>query len=448
LTERFNPRDYASFDYVSYSLSDDGATFVGSYALSGPVERIEFAETITLPTGRPTEQSHVLARLLFLACGLSYYKTACPAVIRVTGGMTDAEHHFLSTLIENGLGEFAYRNNLPDSLRPSIKADRLPVRPVDDSGWSIDRDPLVPIGGGKDSVVTLESVKRIGMRPVAFSVNRFAPIDACVATSGCPSVHAKRVLDPKIGAVNRAGAHNGHVPVTAINSLIGMLTADLLGLGPVVMSNEGSAEYGNLDWNGINVNHQWSKSLVAEKLMRGVVQAGGLAPDRYFSLLRPLSELAIARRFGALPAYFDVFTSCNRLFTLDVDARRTTWCGECPKCHFVFLILAPFLAPDRLTGIFGGNLLDDQANLGAYREILGVDGHKPFECVGDYDEAVLALTMAAEHSAWATSLVRQLIDEVDGAGLLPVPDDRARLFGVGGDHVIPASYIGALHAID
>jgi hypothetical protein len=432
---------------VSYSLSGDGTTFVGSYALSGPGRRIEFAETISLPGGRPTEQSMVLARLLFLACGLSYYKTTCPDVINVAGGMTDDEHLFLATLIENGLGEFAYRNNLPDSLHPSIKADRLRAQWAGDM-WSTDRDPLVPVGGGKDSVVTLESLKRIGMRPVAFSVNRFGPIEACIAKSGSASVHAMRTLDPKLTTLNRMRAYNGHVPVTAINSLVALLVADLLGLGSVVMSNEGSAEFGNLDWNGIHVNHQWSKSLAFEKLLRGTMQAAGLTPDRYFSLLRPLTELAIAQRFAALPEYFDVFTSCNRLFTLDVNARRLSWCCECPKCQFVFLILSPFLTPAALREIFGRNLLDEIENLNDYREILGVDGHKPFECVGDYDEAVLALTLAAQNPEWAsTRLVSRLLSEVAEVGLLPGRHDNRRLFGISGEHLIPQRYLGALNAV-
>jgi hypothetical protein len=214
------------------------------------------------------------------------------------------------------------------------------------------------------------------------------------------------------------------------------------------MSNEGSAEYGNLEWNGTDVNHQWSKSLAFERLLRAALESAGLAPDRYFSLLRPLSELAIAKRFGTLNEYFPAFTSCNRLFTIDVRARRISWCCRCPKCQFVFLILTPFLSPAVLESIFGENLLDNPDNHGPYQEILGLAGHKPFECVGDYDEARAALRMAAEHDGWrATVLLPELVDAVDRITPSSHAVDMRRLLGDSGLHVIPAGYQEALRAI-
>jgi hypothetical protein len=170
--------------------------------------------------------------------------------------------------------------------------------------------------------------------------------------------------------------------------------------------------------------------------------------DAYFSLLRPLSELEIARRFSGLPAYFDAFTSCNRAFKIDESSRASSWCRECPKCQFVFLALAPFVPPGRLTEIFGGNLLDDPANLDGYLEILGLRGHKPFECVGEYDEALVALTRLGRDSRWERArLVGPLTDEMRSQGRTPAPGLDATLFETSAAHFIPEPFLKALDAL-
>ncbi|PSL53896.1 hypothetical protein B0I31_108343 [Saccharothrix carnea] len=446
MTNTFRPSSYTTFEYVSYSVSSDGTIFTGHYQLSGREPSVSFQEIIELPPSDRAVDTTALHRLLFLACGLSYYKAAAPPVIRVDTGLTEAERRFLTELIRHGLGEFAYRNQLPGALRPTIEAEDI-VLATADSDWDLSRPPLVPVGGGKDSVVSLESLKAAGHVPVAFSVNQFDPIDACVRVSGLSQVRATRKVDRTLIELNKAGAYNGHVPVTAINSLVALISADRLGLGAVVMSNEGSADYGNLRWEDIEVNHQWSKSMEFELLLRGTLSAAGLAEDRYFSLLRPLSEISIAKRFAGLPQYFPVFTSCNRLFALDPDARRKSWCGTCPKCQFVFLILAPFIPADVLKSIFGSNLLDNLENLPAYEEILGLKGHKPFECVGDYDEAGAAFRIAAEQADWReTVIVKGLLDEVRTT---PSAHEAevSRLMGVSRVHAIPALFQEALDAI-
>lgn len=364
-------------------------------------ERIDFREVSV-----DSIPSQGLLRLLTLACSLSYFKATTMNDIQVQFPLSESELHFLTSLIRNGLAEYAYRNDLPEKLTPSISGD---IRPSisDDArrDWRIDRRPLVAVGGGKDSVVTIEALKLAGMSPLLFSVNQFGPIDRCVEVSGCDYVRVTRRIDPQLRVLNELGAPNGHVPVTAINSLIGLLIADIGGYGPTVMSNEGSANFGNLTWHGLEVNHQWSKSLEFEDLLRSALVDHGLEEDRYFSLLRLFSEIQITERFAHYPEYFSAFTSCNRVFTIDPAARKTTWCGECPKCHFVFLVLAPFISRQQLTEIFGRNLLDDLTNISPYEEIVGIRGNKPFECVGEYDEAAEAFDRLSAQPDWSSDVV-------------------------------------------
>ncbi len=454
LATEFDPTDYIRFSYDGYSFSEDGADFRAFYSLTGPASRVGFVETVRLPSrnSSPQSPSSRIARLLALACGSSYYKAAAPKEVYVAFGLTDAEHVFLSELIKNGLGEFAFRNQLPEALAPDIFSKRLDAVPeaarADSNSSGHNPTPLVPVGGGKDSVVTIESLKIAGLDPTLFSVNTFAPIQRCAEVSGLRLVSAKRSIDRRLITINGQGAYNGHVPVTAINSLVALLAAERLASGPVVMSNERSAAYGNLEWRGFSVNHQWSKSIQFEELLRSTLSDSGGTNDSYFSLLRPLSELEIARRFSKLHQYFDAFTSCNRAFALDENNRALAWCRTCPKCQFVFLILAPFIPRIELERVFGDNVLDNAGNLPGYLEILGLRGHKPFECVGEYEEAATALTMLSSDPAWKQStLMHQLVEELHHRGKVPSPDVQEELLGTAHTHFVPPSFDGALDAL-
>lgn len=436
----FDPAQYGSFEYRAASYDAAAARFVGTYALVGAAGEREFSETIELPEqARGAELPAALVRLLHLACGLSYYKAAAPPVVSVKQGLTAAERDFLEALFRGGLGEFAYRNDLPGALRPRIDAAARESAATPEQ-WPGGR-PLVAVGGGKDSVVSIEVTARAGLAPLLFSVNQYAVIDACVEAAGQPAVRARRTLDPALKQINAEGAHNGHIPVTAINSLVALMTAAALGLGPVVMSNEESANHGNLEWQGADVNHQWSKTLEFERLLRGTLADAGLDPARYFSLLRPFTELEIAAAFARLPHYFDVITSCNRAFTLDPRVRATGWCGECSKCRFVFLMLATAMPRERVEAMIGRNPLAEAEALGEYREIVGLAGNKPFECVGDVAEAEAAVRQLANDPVWADAVtLGALAAELPSAPtLLSIGADRSRLW----EH-IPASYRTAL----
>jgi hypothetical protein len=399
--ERFTVVGYEYHDGIfesTYTIhADSGTTTL--------VERVDFSSVSQVNTPEP-----LLLRLLALTCSLSYYKATSATSVEVGFGLDRSEQEYFAGLIEGGLAEFAYRNKLPDKLRPKIlvtsKSTLTGPQPQSSkTWWDPGNQPLVAIGGGKDSVVTIEVLKSAGLNPLLFSVNQFDPIDRCVEVSGCDYVQVTRKIDPHLHVLNQNGATNGHVPVTAINSIIGLIVADVAGLGPLVMSNEKSASSGNLFWDGLEVNHQWSKGLKFEDLLRFTLVAGGLEEDRYFSLLRSLREIDIAEKFASYTQYFPVFTSCNRVYTIDPARRESSWCRICPKCLFVFLILAPFIPRQELVAIFGGDPLDEPDNIPLYEEILGLKGSKPFECVGEFAEAAEALQKIALLPSWSTSTV-------------------------------------------
>ncbi|MFG1740334.1 hypothetical protein ACGFLT_20135 [Micromonospora chalcea] len=438
-----------AFTFPSYSIDFATGEVLFDYALTGPDGEQRFTEVITLPL--PSEPvsdatAATLARvleLLHVVAGVSYYKAAAPPRLVLPAPLGAAAVELVTAVYTKGLAEYAYRNDLPYvlELRPEVPAGTVdPATPLDNS----DRRPLSAVGGGKDSIVTLEALRRAGLDPVPFSVNPNHVIVAVNEASDLVPLAARRRLDPVLFELNAAGARNGHIPVTAINSLIAVATAVLHGLGPVVMSNERSASDPNLIWQGHEINHQWSKGVEAEGLLRAALAEHAGLTEPYFSLLRSLSELHIARLFAEIDRYDAVVTSCNAAFKLRDASER--WCRDCPKCRFVFLAMAPFMPRERLTGIFGGDLLADESQVPGYRELLGVDGHKPFECVGEVEESVVALSLLAQQDQWRDApVVRALVAALpDTAWQTAATSD---VFTPGGPNFVPALYAKALTAL-
>ncbi|HET7125926.1 MAG TPA: endonuclease domain-containing protein, partial [Lysobacter sp.] len=241
---------------------------------------------------------------------------------------------------------------------------------------------------------------------------------------------------PQLFEFNRQGAWNGHIPVTAVNSAILVLAAALHGAGQVVFSNERSASYGSLIPGTGEVNHQWSKGWAFESAFGDYVQRRIAADLRYYSLLRPLSELAVARQFAKIDRYDAWFSSCNRNFHLLGERPAARWCGVCPKCHFVFLALAPFMPKPRLTAIFGRNLLDDPDQTAGYDALLEYQDHKPFECVGEGRESRAAIAALAQRPEWREDALverfaREIAPQLDASELRIEPlfeiDDEQRI---------------------
>lgn len=294
------------------------------------------------------------------------------------------------------------------------------------------------MGGGKDSLVALERLRAREEPLATVQVGSATLIGEVAAAAGTPHRIVERRVDPRLGELNRRGAWNGHVPITAINAAVLIVLALVEGFDRIVFANERSADEATLhDGQGRAVNHQFSKSLSFETML-GEWLARCITPDLdVFSMLRRDRELAVCREFAGLEHFHDVFSSCNRNFHLD-GARTRRWCGQCPKCLFVFLALAPFMAPGRLDRIFGDNLLERESLVTGFRELLALDGAKPFECVGEADEARAALARLGEQPDWRDSrVVQALLPLLEG---VEVPELES-LCLPGRDHRIPDDLI-------
>ena len=360
---------------------------------------------------------------------VSYWKCACPPTVKVLcGSLTNEQVAFWKKLYWNGLGEFFYTNGIQETQEAFLEVEsgkRKVERPADADDnfnfqFSTFNSYLVPIGGGKDSVVTLELLRRAGkgIRPLIMNP-RGATVE-CAAKAGFPMEEVfviRRTIDPTLLELNKQGYLNGHTPFSAMLAFYTRLASVLSGIPNVALSNESSANEATVlvrDQCGANenswsyVNHQYSKSLEFENDFREYIEASTF---NYFSFLRPLSELQIAMLFSRFTDYHDVFRSCN------VGSKQDIWCGHCAKCLFAYIILSPFIEPARLNAIFGKSMLDDGTLRTEFLQLTGQAETKPFECVGTVDEVNTALSMTVER--WYADRRPALLE-----GYRPVPVER------------------------
>lgn len=430
------------FRFVRCRFSADTGVAELVYAFDhGP----ELVETVTVPgapfTLEPARAAAVerALRLLHLIAGVSYYKAAVPGEIRIDSYAIDAATAaLLEQVYLNGLGEFAYRNGL--DLRGRI---RFPFDPALATAAApalgLGERALVAIGGGKDSLVSIEALRALGVEQAVTWIGNSQLIRTCAERTGLATLNIGRALAPALFEINRQGAYNGHMPVTAVNSAILVLAAVLTGAGQVVFSNERSASYGSLIPGAGEVNHQWSKGWAFERAFGEQVERAVAADLRYYSLLRPLSELAVARQFAKSHHYDEHFSSCNRNFHILGEKPAQRWCGLCPKCHFVFLALAPFMSKARLVRIFGRNLLDEEGQAAGFDALLEYQDHKPFECVGEGRESRAAMAALAARADWredalVARFAREILPQLDPAELSIEP-----LLEIEGEHRVPAA---------
>ena len=303
----------------------------------------------------------------------------------------------------------------------------------------------MPFGGGIDSIVVVERVRRLAdaaLFIVSRPADRFDAIEAPAAVTGLPIVRAEREIDPQLLRSAELGFLNGHVPVTGILSAIAVLAAVLDNKDAVVMSNEWSASIPTLEDHGRPVNHQFSKSEAFEAGFRRVLSQAGPALPEYFSWLRDRTELWVGQQFAALPTYHGSFRSCNKAFYTDRARRLDHWCGQCDKCCFIDLILAPFVPAEGLKRIFAPSRepLEDPDLAAKFRALLGA-GAKPFECVGEISECRAAVLLAAQREDRAdTSLLQELAREVASWPDAPDEAEADAMLRPVGQNFIPAGY--------
>jgi UDP-N-acetyl-alpha-D-muramoyl-L-alanyl-L-glutamate epimerase len=432
------------FRYEGFHTDAERGLLTCRYSVDGR----EFAERVTLAPGLAwhTEAAQAAARIVYLLAGVSYYKTAAPPLIDLGDiALTERERAFLLEFYRSGLAEYAYRNGLDLSGLRIEGPDGAAERPARQRPAGELR-PLIPFGGGIDSIVTVEGIRERTGDIALFVVNRpgdrFDAIEEPAAVSGLPVLRAGREIDPQLLRSAELGFLNGHVPVTGIISAITVLAAVLHERDAVIMSNEWSASVPTLEAGGRPVNHQWSKSAAFEASFRELLRAGPAGLPDYFSALRDRTELWVGDRFARLTQYHGTFRSCNRAFQIDTRRRLDHWCGQCDKCCFIDLILAPFMSPGQLGAVFaaGPEPLGNPGLAPRFRTLLG-SGTKPFECVGEVNECRAAVVLAAARPDRAGArLLQELAAEVTGRPDVPSDAEIEAMRHPVGPSFVPEKY--------
>ena len=318
---------------------------------------------------------------------LSYWKAACsPKIIIKPFAINEEQIRWWKKIYFNGLGEFFYLNSIETTIEDFVEIVSDSDKIIKKQNFKLDDSTIIPIGGGKDSIVTLELLNELNKKNTSFILNhRGASLKTIekIGFSMDESIEFYRTIDPELLKLNEKGFLNGHTPFSALLAFNTILAAIISGKKNIALSNESSANEPTVE----GANHQYSKSFEFENDFRKYVHEYISEEINYYSFLRPLSELQIAMLFSEQSKYFDIFKSCN------VGSKTNSWCDKCPKCLFTYIILSPFIEPQRLEEIFGKNLLNDKNLLIYFKELIGLETEKPFDCIGTVDEVNIALCM-------------------------------------------------------
>ena len=444
-------QDFRQFIFRDYRFDSKTGQLELEYSLD---DKIAFLEKLSFPTEgilEDIDEAELEAALfaLFMVAGVSYWKTFCPGeMVLEKGELSREQANFLSAIYTKGLGEFYYKNQI--DWRGLVNFPVTESRKTRKGNEKREKKEkvLVPFGGGKDSAVVAELVKKSGREFGLITLRSFPAVSSFAREIGTDHLVIERQLAPEFFRMQKTpvGAQNsvplqGHVPFTAITSFVSAVAAVLYGYGDIAFSSERTASETDLEYLGLPVNHQWSKSLEAEQLFSSYI-SGFISPNmHYFSLLRPFSELKVAQLFSQHKQYFSHFASCNSNFLFGHETKKPNWCCACAKCLFVFVMLAPWLSTGELEKIFGKNLLEDEGQLPELKNLLGVGEGKPFECVGPPEEVSAALYLASQKEEFSkTALVKYFLKEI-----LPSIEDPDALvektLAFHDDHLVPEDYL-------
>lgn len=387
--DKFNElrNKFESIIYKKYEIIDDGETYKIVFTFEIPNLKV-FTPSLTINKSDITNENinNDLLNSIIFRIGMieliSYYKCVCPKKVIIEAGyIDDFEQDWFKKLFYNGLGEFFYVNGISVSIDElfefDIRGEKIEIKDIEYKGIG----NLIPIGGGKDSNVTLELLKDYDNK--CFMIN---PKQVHIDCAGEIDYYAvKRVIDKNLIELNKEGYLNGHTPFSAIVAFISYLMAYLTNRKYIVLSNEGSANEPTVI--GTNINHQYSKTYEFERDFYEYTKKYFNIDIKYFSLLRPIKEIQIAYLFSKYTKYHKIFRSCN----VGSKENPWVWCCNCPKCLFVFIILRAFMSKSDVVDIFGDNMLDNKDMEKYFIELIGEAETKPFECIGTIEEVRFAM---------------------------------------------------------
>lgn len=398
-------------------------------------------------------------RLAFHVAAFEINKLCSVAPTKLSFGryarhVTRAFYELWRTVLVKVWGQWRYEHDRPDWTGPELMDELVDGADLPKATFAAEdaKDVLLFFGGGKDSLVAASLLDGAGIRwssqTYAHSVYgppdpQHAIIDALLDKLSPRRRHKQWVSDDAFAVPLPKLLPNGgakeFLAAETPSSIFGALPT-ILGHGyrRMALAHEFSANKGNLIWDktGEDINHQWGKSWEAEALLSSYIDRELVPGFRWFSILQPLSDVLI---FDLLRDGGDAIVnthSCNL---------KKPWCLRCPKCAYVALGYAAHLPDGVYESVFKEDVLDLPDNQMFFRMMMGLEAHTPFECIGEIDEARLALALCAARGrkSRAVELFKKEGGTLDLDGILAryavvhadaphgIPDDL-------GAHVLPA----------
>lgn len=371
---------YKSYDFIK-KINSIELSF--KYILKEEKEEITFNHLLSINTDKNINIDNI-ENIIFnigLIEAINYWKLSIPKdFIIECGSITKEQQNWFKKLYYKGLGEFLYINNIKVNIDNFIIFHIQSNKEFVKIKCDVKNTPIIPIGGGKDSLVTYNLFKNELSDMFLLGVNPIEASKKILNLDINKSIFIKRVLDPKLSDFNKNGYLNGHVPFSSILGFIFIFVGLIYKCRYIVLSNESSAEESNTIFNKLEINHQYSKSLEFENDFRFYIKKYVTDDVEYFSFLRPLDEITIAKTFAKFSDFFQIFRSCN------VGSKKNIWCSKCSKCLFTYIILCNFISDKNLDKIFNKKLFEDKELLNIFIQLFNKNQVKPFDCVGSYDE--------------------------------------------------------------
>ena len=389
------------FIYKSYKIEENETSIIIKYKFEIPTLSTFEPEIEILKKDIKFKNinSDIVKNIVFnlgMVEAISYWKCVCPENMVVEcGNLNEEQINWFKKLYYLGLGEFRYINNIEISQDEMVN-----IKCDNNETFDIIENPdehigtIIPIGGGKDSTVTLELLSESKDNNYCLMIGGKKPSIESAKLAGYTDnqiIEIKRTIDKNLIELNKQGYLNGHTPFSAMLAFLSYLVAYLTGKKYIALSNESSANETNIE--GENINHQYSKTFEFEQDFREYSNKYLKANVEYFSMLRPINELQIAMLFAENKKYHNIFKSCN----VGSKSFPWKWCCNCPKCLFVYIILSPFLYEEELVKIFGEDLFEKENLLNTFIELCGHGKTKPFECVGTFKEVNFAISKTIEN---------------------------------------------------
>ena len=296
-------------------------------------------------------------------------------------------------------GQWRYENDLPNYAGPEFLNSAIETSVISARAGEV--GILSFCGGGKDSLVVAKLLENAGeiYSSLAYSHSIYGEplkqhklIDDLLDTCSPVRRHKQWVIEDFTTSPVLNLNNPNHIKTLCAAETPASIFAALplvlaFGYSYLVLGHEKSADYGNMVWNstGETINHQWGKSFEAELLLHSYIKENVIDNVQIGSILKPIHDTLI---FELLQPYEE-----SVLHTHSCNINKP-WCKRCAKCAYVWINYMAFLPVDLVNQIFGENLLEVEENQIWFRQMLGLDLHTPFECVGQPEEAQIAFELS------------------------------------------------------